>query len=311
MGIDNMSKLEENQLKISELEQVILSLDPESSEFKTKTKELNELKKETYSNLSHWDRVLIARGQNRLKASSLIKKLFPTFIELHGDQLFSDDQSIISGIGLLNDIPVTVLAQAKGVDFGDSIKRNFGMTSPEGFRKTLRLAHEAEKFNRPVVTIVDTSGAYPGKGAEERGQARAIATNLMEFSKLRVPVVAIVLSEGGSGGALALTVSDYIFMFENAIYSVLSPEGFSSILFKNRKSAEESANIMKLTSHDLKEMNIIDEIITEPLGGVKALNDGFVNELREKLVNKITELSKMDKDELVENRYKKFRTIGL
>ncbi len=311
MGIDNMSKLEENQLKISELEQVILSLDPESSEFKAKTKELNELKKETYSNLSHWDRVLIARGQNRLKASSLIKKLFPTFIELHGDQLFSDDQSIISGIGLLNDISVTVLAQAKGVDFGDSIKRNFGMTSPEGFRKTLRLAHEAEKFNRPIITIVDTSGAYPGKGAEERGQARAIATNLMEFSKLRVPVVAIVLSEGGSGGALALTVSDYIFMFENAIYSVLSPEGFSSILFKNRKSAEESANIMKLTSHDLKEMNIIDEIITEPLGGIKALNDGFVNELREKLVNKITELSKMDKDELVENRYKKFRTIGL
>ena len=311
MGIDNMSKLEENQLKISELEQVILSLDPESSEFKAKTKELNELKKETYSNLSHWDRVLIARGQNRLKASSLIKKLFPTFIELHGDQLFSDDQSIISGIGLLNDIPVTVLAQAKGVDFGDSIKRNFGMTSPEGFRKTLRLAHEAEKFNRPIITIVDTSGAYPGKGAEERGQARAIATNLMEFSKLRVPVVAIVLSEGGSGGALALTVSDYIFMFENAIYSVLSPEGFSSILFKNRKSAEESANIMKLTSHDLKEMNIIDEIVNEPLGGIKALNDGFVNDLREKLVNKITELSKMDKDELLENRYKKFRTIGL
>ena len=311
MGINNMSKLEENQLKISELEQVILSLDPESSEFKLKTKELNELKKETYNNLSHWDRVLIARGQNRLKASALIKKLFPTFMELHGDQLFSDDQSIIAGIGLLKDIPVTILAQAKGVDFGDSIKRNFGMTSPEGFRKTLRLAKEAEKFNRPIITIVDTSGAYPGKGAEERGQARAIATNLMEFSKLRVPVVAIVLSEGGSGGALALTVSDYIFMFENAIYSVLSPEGFSSILFKNRKSAEESANIMKLTSHDLKDMNIIDEIINEPLGGIKALNDGFVNELREKLVNKIIELSNEDKDELIENRYKKFRTIGL
>ena len=311
MGINNMSKLEENQLKISELEQVILSLDPESSEFKLKTKELNKLKKETYNNLSHWDRVLIARGQNRLKASALIKKLFPTFMELHGDQLFSDDQSIIAGIGLLKDIPVTILAQAKGVDFGDSIKRNFGMTSPEGFRKTLRLAKEAEKFNRPIITIVDTSGAYPGKGAEERGQARAIATNLMEFSKLRVPVVAIVLSEGGSGGALALTVSDYIFMFENAIYSVLSPEGFSSILFKNRKSAEESANIMKLTSHDLKDMNIIDEIINEPLGGIKALNDGFVNELREKLVNKIIELSNEDKDELIENRYKKFRTIGL
>ena len=306
-----MSKLEENELKISELEQLILSLDPESKEFKDKTKELNKMKKETYANLSHWDRVLIARSQTRLKALTLIKKLFPTFIELHGDQLFSDDMSIVSGIGLLDDIPVTVLAQAKGTDFNESIKRNFGMTSPEGFRKTLRLAKEAEKFNRPIITIVDTSGAYPGKGAEERGQARAIAENLMEFSKLSVPVVAIVLSEGGSGGALALTVSDYIFMFENAIYSVLSPEGFSSILFKNRISAEEAANIMKLTSHDLKEMMIVDEIIEEPLGGVKTPSEDFIKDLKKKLVNKINELSKMDKKELLDNRYNKFRKIGL
>ena len=185
------------------------------------------------------------------------------------------------------------------------------MTSPEGFRKTLRLAKEAEKFNRPIITIVDTSGAYPGKGAEERGQARAIAQNLMEFSKLSVPVIAIVLSEGGSGGALALTVSDYIFMFENAIYSVLSPEGFSSILFKNSKSAEESANIMKLTSHDLKDMGIIDEIIEEPLGGIKVPSDEFIDDLRNKLINKINELSKVDKDTLLDNRYKKFRRIGL
>ena len=306
-----MSKLEENELKISELEQIILSLDPESKEFKDKTKELNKMKKETYANLSHWDRVLIARSQTRLKALTLIKKLFPTFIELHGDQLFSDDMSIVSGIGLLDDIPVTVLAQAKGTDFNESIKRNFGMTSPEGFRKTLRLAKEAEKFNRPIITIVDTSGAYPGKGAEERGQARAIAENVMEFSKLSVPVVAIVLSEGGSGGALALTVSDYIFMFENAIYSVLSPEGFSSILFKNRISAEEAANIMKLTSHDLKEMMIVDEIIEEPLGGVKTPSEDFIKDLKKKLVNKINELSKMDKKELLDNRYNKFRKIGL
>lgn len=305
-----MSKLEENQLKISELEQVILSLDPESKEFKEKSKELNKIKKETYSNLSHWDRVLIARGQNRLKAVPLVRKLFPTFIELHGDQLFSDDQSIVAGLAFLGDMPVTVLAQAKGTDFNDSIKRNFGMTSPEGFRKTLRLAKEAEKFNRPIITIVDTSGAYPGKGAEERGQARAIATNLMEFSKLSVPVIAIVLSEGGSGGALALTVSDYIFMFENAVYSVLSPEGFSSILFKNRISAEEAANIMKLTSHDLKEMGIVDEIIDEPLGGIKAPSDELINDLRLKLINKINELSKLDKNELIEKRYNKFRVIG-
>lgn len=306
-----MSKLEENQLKISALEQEILELDPSSQEFKSKTKELNKIKKETFSNLSHWDRVLIARSESRLKACALVDKLFDNFIELHGDQLFAEDASIVSGIAFLGDIPVTVLAQAKGKNLNDSIKRNFGMTSPEGFRKTLRLAKEAEKFNRPIITIVDTSGAYPGKGAEERGQSRAIAENLMEFSKLNVPVIAIVLSEGGSGGALALTVSDYIFMFENAIYSVLSPEGFSSILFKNSKTAEEAAEIMKLTSHDLLEMNIIDEIINEPLGGIKSPTDDFVKDLRNKLINKINELQKLPKDQLINNRYNKFRKIGL
>ena len=306
-----MSKLEENQLKISALEQEILELDPSSQEFKSKTKELNKIKKETFSNLSHWDRVLIARSESRLKACALVDKLFDNFVELHGDQLFAEDASIVSGIAFLGDIPVTVLAQAKGKNLNDSIKRNFGMTSPEGFRKTLRLAKEAEKFNRPIITIVDTSGAYPGKGAEERGQSRAIAENLMEFSKLNVPVIAIVLSEGGSGGALALTVSDYIFMFENAIYSVLSPEGFSSILFKNSKTAEEAAEIMKLTSHDLLEMNIIDEIVKEPLGGIKSPTDDFVKDLRNKLINKINELQKLPKDQLISNRYNKFRKIGL
>lgn len=306
-----MSKLEENQIKIQDLEQEILSLDPASEDFKKKTKELNKLKKETFTNLSHWDRVLIARSESRLKAPALVNKLFDNFIELHGDQLFADDQSILAGIAMLGDTPVTVLAQAKGTNLNESLKRNFGMTSPEGFRKTLRLAHEAEKFNRPIITIVDTSGAYPGKGAEERGQSRAIAENLMEFSKLRVPVIAIVLSEGGSGGALALTVSDYIFMFENAIYSVLSPEGFSSILFKNTKTAEESAEIMKLTSHDLFDMKIIDEIVKEPLGGIKVPTDSFIKDLKSKLIKKIDELMKESKDNLIENRYNKFRKIGL
>lgn len=306
-----MSMLEKNQLKLHELEQELLNLDSTSDEFKSKSKELNKLKKETYSNLSHWDRVLIARSESRLKAPALVNKLFDNFIELHGDQLFADDQSILAGIAMLGDTPVTVLAQAKGTNLNESLKRNFGMTSPEGFRKTLRLAHEAEKFNRPIITIVDTSGAYPGKGAEERGQSRAIAENLMEFSKLRVPVIAIVLSEGGSGGALALTVSDYIFMFENAIYSVLSPEGFSSILFKNTKTAEESAEIMKLTSHDLLDMKIIDEIVKEPLGGIKVPADSFIKDLKSKLIKKIDELMKESKDSLIENRYNKFRKIGL
>ena len=305
-----MSKLEDNELKIKELETEILSLDMNSDEFKQKTKELQALKEETYKNLSHWDQVLIARGENRLKASKLIEKLFTDFIEFHGDRYYADDQAIEAGIGMLNDMPVTIIAQSKGSNTTESIKHNFSMTSPEGFRKSLRLAKEAEKFGRPIITIVDTPGAYPGKGAEQRGQARAIADNLMEFFKLRVPVICIVLSEGGSGGALALTISDYIYMFENAIYSVLSPEGFSSILFKNRITAEEAANIMKLTSKDLKEMMIIDEIISEPLGGIKALSKDYVESLRTSLYSKLKELSKLDTDTLLENRYQKFRKMG-
>ena len=216
--------LEENEKKIRLLEEELLSLDPHDEKVTILKNQLKELKKETYSNLSAWDRVLIARSEKRIKAKALIDKLITNFIELHGDQYYSDDQSIISGLGFLGDMPITILAQAKGENLNDNLKRNFGMTSPEGFRKTLRLAKEAEKFRRPILTIVDTSGAYPGKGAEERGQARAIAENLYEFSKLKTPVICIILSEGGSGGALALTVSDHIYMFENAVYSVLSPE---------------------------------------------------------------------------------------
>lgn len=305
-----MGKYEDNKLKIRELEAKVLALDPNSEEFKVFNEELRILKEDTYNNLTHWDRVLIARSESRLKASTLVNKLFDNFIELHGDQLYSDDQAIISSLAFLGDIPVTVLAQAKGTNLAESLKRNFGMTSPEGFRKTLRLAKEAEKFKRPIITIVDTSGAYPGKGAEERGQARAIAENLMEFSKLKTPVISLVLSEGGSGGALALTVSDYIFMFENAIYSVLSPEGFSSILFKNRISAEDAANIMKLTSDDLKELKIIDEIIKEPQGGITSPSEEFINDLKNKLINKLKELMNIDIDTLIEDRYQKFRRMG-
>ena len=302
--------LEENEKKISLLEQELLSLDqndPKASELKAK---LKQLKIETYSNLSAWDRVLIARSERRIKAKALIDKLITNFVELHGDQYYQEDYSIISGIGYLKDKPVTVLAQAKGENLNDNLKRNFGMTSPEGFRKTLRLAKEAEKFKRPIITIVDTSGAYPGKGAEERGQARAIAENLLEFSKLKTPVVCIILSEGGSGGALALTVSDYIYMFENAIYSVLSPEGFSSILFKDKVPVSEVSEVMKLTSKDLYEYGIADEIIKEPLGGIRYVGDDFAANLSDKIYNKIEELEKLKEEDLLDNRYNKFRRIG-
>lgn len=302
--------LEENELKIFSLEEKLLALNPNTQEFNDLKLELDNLKKEAYSNLTAWDRVCIARGSRRIKAVELVNRLFSNFFELKGDQYFADDQSILAGLGFLGDMPVTVLAQAKGNNINENIKRNFGMTSPEGFRKTLRLVRQAEKFKRPIVTIVDTSGAYPGKGAEERGQARAIAENLMEFSTLKVPVVAIVLSEGGSGGALALTVSDYIFMFENAVYSILSPEGFSSILFKNTQNVAEVCELMKLTSQDLLDKKIVDEIIKEPLGGIKYLDDEFVNNLKDKLINKINELSKLKVNDLLANRYEKFRRIG-
>jgi acetyl-CoA carboxylase carboxyl transferase subunit alpha len=302
--------LEENEKKISLLEQELLALDSADPKYKELKKKLDILKNETYSNLSAWDRVLIARSEKRIKAKALIDKLITDFVELHGDQYFSDDQSIISGIGYLGDMPVTILAQAKGDNLNENLKRNFGMTSPEGFRKTLRLAKEAEKFKRPIITIVDTSGAYPGKGAEERGQARAIAQNLYEFSKLKTPVVAIILSEGGSGGALALTVSDYIFMFENAVYSVLSPEGFTSILFKDKVPVSEVADVMKLTSHDLINYGIADEIIEEPLGGIRYVSDSFAEGLKNRLIAKINELSKESEEELLNNRYEKFRRIG-
>lgn len=302
--------LSENENLITSLEQELLNLDPADPNFKKIKAKLEKLKRDTYSNLSAWDRVLIARSDKRIKAKALIDKLFTDFIELHGDQYFSDDQSIISGIAFLGDIPVTVLAQAKGENLNDNLKRNFGMTSPEGFRKTLRLAKEAEKFKRPIITIVDTSGAYPGKGAEERGQARAIAENLYEFSKLETPVISIILSEGGSGGALALTISDYIYMFENAIYSVLSPEGFTSILFKDKVPVSEVCDVMKLTSMDLKEYKIADEIISEPLGGIRYVSDTFASDLRKKLINKIKELQEKEVSKLVDERYEKYRRIG-
>ena len=302
--------LEENEKKISILEEELLSLDPSDERAIELKKELKALKKETYSNLSAWDRVLIARSEKRIKSKALIDKLITNFIELHGDQYYSDDQSIIAGLGFLGEMPVTVLAQAKGENLNDNLKRNFGMTSPEGFRKTLRLAKEAEKFHRPILTIVDTSGAYPGKGAEERGQARAIAENLYEFSKLKTPVICIILSEGGSGGALALTVSDYIYMFENAVYSVLSPEGFTSILFKDKVPVSEVAEVMKLTSRDLMNYGIADEIVEEPLGGIRYVSDKFSDSLKERLIAKFNELLAKDTDELLENRYQKFRKIG-
>lgn len=256
-----------------------------------------------------WDRVLLARHQDRITARTLIKHLITDFIELKGDRLYRDDKAIIGGIGYLDSQPVTVIAEEKGRTTQEKIIHNFGMPHPEGYRKAIRLMKQAEKFNRPIITIIDTPGAYPGIEAEERGQARAIANNLYEMAKLEVPIIVIILSEGGSGGALAIGVGDYMLMYENAIYSILSPEGFASILYKDSKKAKDAAKHMKLTAKDLLEFKIIDEIIIEKEGLHLNPIDGLI-QLKASLKKQLKYFSKLNKNELIEKRYQKFRKIG-
>lgn len=258
-----------------------------------------------------WGKVLLARHLKRPTSKVLIDYLIDDFIELHGDRLFKDDLSLITGIGFLNKLPVTVIAQEKGDSTTEKITRNFGMNHPEAYRKALRLMIQAEKFNRPIIIIIDTAGAYPGVQAEERGQASAIATNLLTMIDLKVPIIAIVLSEGGSGGALAIGVGDEVWMFENAIYAILSPEGFASILYKDRSLAKSVASIMKLTSKDLLHYQIIDFIIPEIAGGLHLDPSYSFALLKEKLIVKIDELMKMDINQLLKKRYQKYRKIGV
>ena len=221
------------------------------------------------SKITAWDKVTLAREQGRPKALDYINNIFKEFVELHGDRYFGDDKSIVGGIALLEKIPVTVIGEQKGKNVRENMERNFGMPEPEGYRKALRLMKQAEKFKRPIITFIDTPGAYPGMGAEERGQGEAIAKNLMEMSKLKVPIICIVIGEGSSGGALAIGVGDKIVMIENAVYSILSPEGFASILYKDSGKAKEAAENMKLTAKDLKKLGIIDKIIEEPENGAQ------------------------------------------
>lgn len=273
--------------------------------------EIKRVQKETYENLSAWDRVYLARHADRPKAQDYIPLLFEDFYELHGDRRFGDDAAVIGGIATFHGMAVTVIAQSKGKTLDENLKKNFGMVNPEGYRKAMRLALQAEKFKRPIITLVDTSGAYPGKGAEERGQAQAIAECLFTFSNLKTPVICIVLSEGGSGGALALSIGDRIVMLENAIYSILSPEGFASILWKDGSRAQEAAEVMKLTSYDLLEKKIIDAIVKEPLGGAQECIELVVNQLDQYLKDELSVLLKKKEKALLDERYDKYRRIGV
>lgn len=259
---------------------------------------------------SSWEKVTLARDPKRFKAQDFVEVLFDHFMQFHGDRCFGDDQALLGGVATFEGIPVTVLAQSKGRTLQENMERNFGMMSPEGYRKVQRLAKQAEKFSRPIVTFVDTAGAYPGKEAEERGQAQAIAECLKLFSNLETPVICIVLSEGGSGGALALSVADRIYMFENAVYSILSPEGFASILWKDSSRSKEASEVMRCTAYDLKEDGMVDEVLKEPAGGYQECLDFAIEEIRRVLRRDLESLLKKKPQVLVEERYLKFRKIG-
>lgn len=256
-----------------------------------------------------WDRVKISRKKTRPVGTDYIERLFPDFIEMHGDRNYGDDGAIIGGIATFHNVSVTVIAQAKGNDTKSNIKRNFGMPSPEGYRKALRLMKQAEKFNRPIICFVDTPGAFCGIEAEERGQGSAIANNLFEMSDIKVPIVSIVIGEGGSGGALAMAVADEVWMLENSIYSILSPEGYASILWKDGKLAAKAANMMKMTSYDLLNMKIIQRVFKEPENYSRENMDEVILQLNQELAMFINEKSRLSGKEIAENRYNRFRKM--
>lgn len=271
---------------------------------------LEQLEKDIYNNLSPWDRVQIARHSKRPTTIDYIERLFTTFIELHGDRLYGDDKAIVGGIGKFEGIPVTIIGHQRGKDTKENIKRNFGMPHPEGFRKALRLMEQAEKFQRPIVCFIDTKGADPGVGSEERGQSEAIARNLVEMAGLKVPIICIVIGEGGSGGALALGVGDRIYMLENSTYSVISPEGAAALLWKDATQARRAAETMKITAPDLLQLQLIDGIIPEVRGGAHRDVDAQAKEIKKVIATWLEETKNYSAEQLIEQRYDKYAKIG-
>ena len=272
---------------------------------------LGELRAEIYRSLSPIQRVMVARHPRRPYTLDYIRLLFTDFIELHGDRLYRDDPAIIGGWARLDGVSVMVIGHQKGRDTKENLRRNFGMAHPEGYRKALRLMRLAEKFAAPVVTLVDTPGAYPGLGAEERGQAEAIARNLIEMARLRTPIMTAVIGEGGSGGALAIGVADRVLMLENSVYSVISPEGCAAILWKDASQRERAAEALKLTAEDLLRLKVIDEIIPEPPGGAHADPDGTAERLGESLTRHLAELRRVRVEKLLRRREEKYLSMGV
>lgn len=281
-----------------------------SEEVQRLEKKAREMAEQIYGNLTPWQRVQIARHPERPTTLDYISHIFTDFTEFHGDRLFGDDLAIVGGIARLNGRPVTVIGHQKGKDTKDNINRNFGMAHPEGYRKALRLMQQADKFRRPIITFINTSGAYPGKAAEERGQSEAIARNLREMAQFEVPIICVVTGEGGSGGALAIGVGNRVYMLENSIYSVISPEGAAALLWKDASLSVRAAETMKITALDLLELGVIDGIIPEPMGGAHRDVATQAAAIKEALLNGLKQLDRMSPSELVQDRYLKFKQMG-
>jgi len=273
--------------------------------------ELTKVRREIYAKLNRWQQTQVARHSNRPHALDYVRMLFSDFVELHGDRKFGDDPAIVAGLATFAGHPVVVIGHQKGRDTKQKLHRNFGMPRPEGYRKALRVMRLAEKFNRPIITLIDTPGAYPGIGAEERGQAEAIALNLKTMFGLEVPIVAVVTGEGGSGGALGIGVGDRVLMLEHSVYSVISPEGCASILFKTADKAEQAAEALRLSATDLVELGIIDGIVPEPPGGAHVDHVEAARLLGEELARALEAIQKLPVDERLQRRYDKFRALGV
>ncbi len=311
-GLDFEKPILELERKIEELRKFSssekLDINPEIKKLEEK---LDKVKREVFSSLTPWQRVQIARHPKRPYTLDYISMITTDFIELHGDRGFSDDKSMICGFGKLDGGKVFITGHQKGRDTKENLMRNFGSAHPEGYRKAMRLMELAAKFNIPIICFVDTPGAYPGIGAEERGQSEAIAYNLQEMFKLKVPVIVIVIGEGGSGGALGIGIGDRVCVLENAYYSVISPEGCAAILWKDRKKAPEAATVLKLTGDELIKFGIIDEVVKEPLGGAHRDPAGIAKSVKAVIKKYLAELKDIPPDKLMEQRYKKFRAMGV
>lgn len=311
-GLDFEKPIIELEKKIEELEAFTSG---QKLEFKDEIKKLQEklekVKQDVFENLTSWQRVQIARHPKRPYTLDYVNAIMTDFTEIHGDRLFSDDKALIAGFAKIDDIKIAIVGHQKGRDTKENLMRNFGSAHPEGYRKAIRVMKMAEKFALPIISFIDTPGAYPGIGAEERGQAQAIAYNLAEMIKIKVPIIIIVIGEGGSGGALGIGIGDRILVLENAYYSVISPEGCAAILWKDRAKAPDAAEVLKLTASDLLNLGVIDEVVKEPLGGAHRGPVETAKNVKQVLLKNLKELNQLSAEELTKARYKKFRKMGV